>query len=461
MSCLCVQRLLQEQGGGSSGGIVGASAQGNSLPSGRVRERSSVESEEMGEGEDCSQLVVRGGEELREMAPSSPDSMDVDNEEAVVSGAERSAELSPLTEDMAEFENPLLGRVFTSSEQILPVEEVEEAFPNPLLEGIVTTTTTPPPLSLVDDSCSFENPLLGRFFSTSSSSSQASSSQTPFHNPLLENIESATSATPTITDIVVATENTATSNIGEDREYDPASAPCPGFVPYDPEVIEFYTPSSPVIAPSSPVVSDGIIESSSATSTTTTTISPPFLQRVLNLVAEELATIDFFASTAEEAIATGSVAASSSSRGDDTTVAAAEVKTEVAEEPDWEGVHQQGEELHMPPFQRRFENRPLETRVFLLDPDNENRSLGEDEEVGREIDVKREPGSEDEEEMGIDWALAHEINRLDLEERESSEVPEEIKAQGARITIDKGGSSVSSDSSSQDSLLAALRGRRR
>ena len=110
----------------------------------------------------------------------------------------------------------------------------------------------------------------------------------------------------------------------------------------------------------------------------------------------------------------------------------------------------------MRPYQRRFENRPLETRVFLLDPDSENRSLGEDEEVGREIDVKREPGSEDEEEMGIDWALAHEINRLDLEERESSEVPEEIKAQGARITIDKSGSSVSSDSSSQDSLLAAL-----
>ena len=119
-------------------------------------------------------------------------------------------------------------------------------------------------------------------------------------------------------------------------------------------------------------------------------------------------------------------------------------------------MHQQGEELHMPPYQRRFENRPLETRVFLLDPDNENRSLGEDEEIGREIDVKREPGSEDEEELGIDWAMAHEINRLDLNERKSSEVPEEIKVQGARITIDKGGSSVSSDSSSQDSLLAAL-----
>ena len=137
-------------------------------------------------------------------------------------------------------------------------------------------------------------------------------------------------------------------------------------------------------------------------------------------------------------------------------MAAAAVKTEAAEEPDWENVHQQGEELLMPPYQRRFENRPLETRVFLLDTDNENRSLGKDEEIGREIDVKREPGSEDEEELGIDWALAHEINRLDLEERESSEVPEEIKAQGARVTIDKDGSSISSESSSENSLLAAL-----
>ena len=126
------------------------------------------------------------------------------------------------------------------------------------------------------------------------------------------------------------------------------------------------------------------------------------------------------------------------------------------EEPDWENVHQQSEELQMRPYQRRFENRPLETRVFLLDPDNENKTLGQDEEIGREIEIKREPVSEDEEELGVDWSLAHEINRLDLEERESSEVPEEIKAQGARVTIDKGGSSISSESSSENSLLAAL-----
>ena len=420
-----------------------------------------MESEEMGESEDCSHLVMSGGEELREMTPSSSDRMEVDNEDQVDRGAERSAELSPLSDNVEEFENPLLGRVFTSSEQVLPVEDEIRAFPNPLLEGIATTTTIPPPLSPVEESCSFENPLLGRFSSASSSSQQLSSSsnsETPFHNPLLEDISSVTSAAPTTTEFTTATATNTTRNVDGDQEYDPASAPCPGFVPYDPEIIEYYTPRAPIAAPSSPPVPsrEPIEAETSATTTTTTTISPSFLQRVLNLVAEELATVDFFASTAEEAIATGSAAASSSNIIDiDASPTAATVKPE-QEEPDWENVHQQGEELHMRPYQRRFENRPLETRVFLLDPDNENKSLGQDEEVGREIEIKREPVSEDEEELGVDWSLAHEINRLDLEERESSEVPEEIKAQGARVTIDKGGSSISSESSSENSLLAAL-----
>ena len=69
----------------------------------------------MGESEDCSQLVVSGGEELREMAPSSSDRMEVDREEVVENGAEQSAELSPLAEDEMEFENPLVGRVSVSS----------------------------------------------------------------------------------------------------------------------------------------------------------------------------------------------------------------------------------------------------------------------------------------------------------------------------------------------------------
>ena len=413
-------------------------------------------SEEMEENEDCSPLLVSGGEELREMAPSSRDRMEVDDEEEVVSGAGRSAELSPLSEDVAEFENPLLGRVFTSSERVLSVEEEEEAFPNPLLEGMVTITTTLPPLFPVEENCSFENPLLGRFSSALLSSQQVSSSsiiETPIYNPLLEDITSATSPP---TSNATATAITATANTDGDREYDPTSAPCPGFALYDPEIIEYYTPTAPIAAPSSPPVPATETIEAATSSTTTTTISPPFLQRVLDLVAEELATIDFFASTAEEALETGSTAASSTSIIDiDASPTAAAVKPE-QEEPDWENVHQQGEELRMRPYQRRFENRPLETRVFLLDPDNENKSLGQDEEIGREIEIKREPVSEDKEELGVDWSLAHEINRLDLKERESSEVPEEIKAQGARMTIDKGGSSVSSESLSENSLLAAL-----
>ena len=369
----------------------------------------------MGESEDCSQLVVSGGEELREMASSSHSRMEVDDEKEVVTGAERSAELSPLREDVEEFENPLLGRVFTSSKQVLPVEEEERSFPNSLLERIVTTTTTPPPLSPVEENCSFDNPLLGQFSSASSSSLQLSSSsnsEMPFQNPLLEDISSVTSAAPSTTEFTAATATTTTRNIDGDREYDPASAPCPGFVPYDPEIIEFYTPTVPIAAPSSPPVptTETIEAETSTTSTTTTTISPPFLQRVLNLVAEELATIDFFASTAEKALETGSAVASSTSIVDiDASLTAAAVKPE-QEEPDWENVHQQGEELRMRPYQRRFENRPLETRVFLLDPDNENKTLGQDEEIGREIEIKREPVSEDEEELGVDWSLAHEIN---------------------------------------------------
>ena len=440
----------------------------------------------MGESEDCSQLVVSGGEELREMAPSSLDRMDVDNEEVVDDSAERSAELSPLAEDEMEFENPLLGRVSVSSVQELPLGE-EKAVPNPLLKGVVTTTTSPP-LFPVHESGSFENPLIGRFSSVSSSSPpvqshtsfenpllEASCPTTDFplellpshqiesslYNPLLESIELSTSAAPSPTSNATATANTATANTDGDREYDPTSAPCPGFVLYDPEIIEYYTLTAPIAAPSSPPMpAIETIEAATTSSTTTTTISPPFLQRVLNLVAEELATIDFFVSTAEEAIATGSAAASSANIIDiDSTSTAAAVKTE-EEEPDWEGVHQQGEELRMRPYQRRFKNRPLETRVFLLDPDNENKSLGQDEEIGREIEIKREPVSEDEEELGIDWSLAHEINRLDLEERESSEVPEEIKVQGARMFIDKGGSLVSSESSLENLLLAALEGKR-
>ena len=318
--------------------------------------------------------------------------------EGVVVKTTTSPRLSPLNEN-SDFDNPLLGLFSSRSSSFPQVTLLNEgrSFVNPLLEASCSATSFSHQLSPVEEARAFKNPLLDSSFTVTTSPPQLSpshSDETPLVNPLLEDIASATSAASSITNNAAVTENTATANIDGDQEYDPASAPCPGFVPYDPEVIEYYTLASPEIAPSSPVVPHEIIESSSATTTTTTTtISPPFLQRVLNLVAEELATIDFFASTAEEAIATGSAAASSSSSNDDTTSSAAAVKIEAVEEPDWESVHQQGEELHMPSYQRRFENRPLETRVFLLDPDSENRVIGsEDEEIGREIDIKREPG---------------------------------------------------------------------
>ena len=90
-------------------------------------------------------------------------------------------------------------------------------------------------------------------------------------------------------------------------------------------------------------------------------------------------------------------------------------------------MHQQGEELHMRPYQRRFEDKPLETRVLLLDPDTSNISLGDDKAVGKEIAVKRELSSEDEEEMGIHWEDAHRMSVRALRERSNVEVPEEIR----------------------------------
>ena len=137
-----------------------------------------------------------------------------------------------------------------------------------------------------------------------------------------------------------------------------------------------------------------------------------------------------------------------------TTTTAPEVKIEV-EEPDWNDVHQQGEELGMRPYQRRFKNRPLETRVLLLDPDTLNPSLGDDEAIGREIAVKKELSSEDEEEMGIHWEEAHGISVRALREWSSVEVPDEIKRKGARVGLDSLVVSEPSSSSAPPSSLSS------
>ena len=89
----------------------------------------------------------------------------------------------------------------------------------------------------------------------------------------------------------------------------------------------------------------------------------------------------------------------------------------------------------MRPYQRRFENRLLETHVLFLDPDTSNTSLGEDKAIGREIAVKREPSSEDEEEMGIHWEGAHRMSVRALRERSNVEVSDQIRRKGARSRI--------------------------
>ena len=81
-----------------------------------------------------------------------------------------------------------------------------------------------------------------------------------------------------------------------------------------------------------------------------------------------------------------------------TTTCALPVVKEEQEEPDWDDVHQQGEPLHMRPYQRRYDYRPLEYRVLQLDSDENERLTAEEEEIGRELEYKREAMSGDEEE---------------------------------------------------------------
>ena len=158
------------------------------------------------------------------------------------------------------------------------------------------------------------------------------------------------------------------------------------------------------------------------------------------IVEEEIALIDFFAETRDEAVAVTTTTT--------TTTVAPIIKIEQIE-PDWNDVHQQGEELQMRPYQRRFEHRPLETRVLLLDSDLENRLQGEERTIGREIAIKKEPLSEEEEEMGIYWEDAHLMSVKDLKSRSNSSLPDNIRKQGKKIIIDGEEPSLSSSSLSE------------
>ena len=209
------------------------------------------------------------------------------------------------------------------------------------------------------------------------------------------------------------------------------------------EIIEDkeYDPLSPLF--------DENIDSSSDTVASPTGFHPSggwvssFDDELDEIIEEEIALIDFFAETRDEAVAATTTTT--------TTTVAPIVKTEQIE-PDWNDVHQQGEELQMRPYQRRFKHRPLEIRVLLLDSDLENRLRGEERTIGREVAIKREPLSEEEEEMGIYWEDAHMMSVKDLKSRSSSSLPDNIRKQGKKVIIDGEEPSPSSSSLSEKLL---------
>ena len=186
-----------------------------------------------------------------------------------------------------------------------------------------------------------------------------------------------TTTTTTAAPTASAIDTTGTA-MSESRDYDPESPP---FEPQSSYIDPFSTIfATPLSSPEEGSVEVDLEEEkdTDTTPTTTTTIAPPTT----------------------------------------TTTTATPVVKQEPDVPDWNDVHQQGEELRMPPHQRRFENRPLETRVLLLDPDSENETLGDEQEIGREITIKKEPSSEDEEDLGFDWSKAHGIRAEELEARE-------------------------------------------
>ena len=252
----------------------------------------------------------------------------------------------------------------------------------------------------------------------SSISSSSASTFTYSSSPILD-ILPATSATTESTTAIIKLEE-----IIETKEYDPLSPP------FD-ENID--SSSDTVASPTGFYPSGGWVSS--------------FDDDLDEIVEEEIALIDFFAETRDEAVAATTTTT--------TTTAAPIIKTEQIE-PDWNDVHQQGEELQLRPYQRRFEHRPLETRVLLLDSDLENRLRGEERTIGREVAIKRELLSEEEEEeMGIYWEDAHMMSVKDLKSRSNSSLPDIIRKQGKKIIID--GEEPSPSSSSLSEKLSETR----
>ena len=226
--------------------------------------------------------------------------------------------------------------------------------------------------------------------------------------------------------MITTTENTTTAikpeESLENKEYDPLSPPFDGNIDSSSDTVASLTGFHP---------SGGWVSS--------------FDDELDEIVEEEIALIDFFAETRDKAVTATTTTT--------TTTVAPIVKTEQIE-PDWNDIHQQGEELQMMPYQRRFEHRPLEIRVLLLDSDLENQLRGEERTIGREVAIKREPLSEEEEEMGIYWEDAYMMSVKDLKSRRSSSLPDNIRKQGKKIIID--GEEPSSFSSSLSEKISEL-----
>ena len=73
--------------------------------------------------------------------------------------------------------------------------------------------------------------------------------------------------------------------------------------------------------------------------------------------------------------------------------------------------------------------------MLQLESDEKETLTAEEEEIGRELEYKREAMSGDEEEKGVNWERVHRISKRKLEARDTCEVPERLKRKGAKISL--------------------------
>ena len=152
--------------------------------------------------------------------------------------------------------------------------------------------------------------------------------------PITSTTITTTTQAPTAasTTAAINTDTDIYPSISGSAEYDPANPPYSPSGEYDPESPPYSGTEDRDPAAASPTF---LFED----------MDDATLDSYANELLEENNLVDF--SLSDDTLNTTTTT---------TTTAAPEVKTEV-EEPDWNDVHQQGEELHMRPYQRRFEDR--------------------------------------------------------------------------------------------------------